>query len=460
MSRRTVIAIITCIIFVQGCKTKFYPEKPVAEYVSKAPEIEKIESYLSIPVEISLEDLEKQVNTYLKGRLYEDNSFTNNENDGLVCIVKKYSDIKIESWKNAVRITAPLDVWGKYKTMGVTTEFKGVLAVTYNTSITIMENWKMVTNTWPGGHEWIRPPTIDVLSVDVPVTYIADAILNGQQEGISKEIDKAVKENIDLKALMKDAITGLYEPMLISEEYKSWLRIQPTEIMLSQINSNSKKMKITLGLRAYMETIVGEKPAFADTTLFPSLHIVEKMPDEFNVGLVTIVKYADAAKLMNELYVLQPYTYAEGKKSITLTHFDMWAQGDRMVMEIGTKGSLNGFVYLIGTPYYEEKDRTIRMKDVDFHLDTKNKLIKSANWLLHGTFAKVMQKNIYFEIGKELDATKKDCQSYFNNYECSEGVFLNGKLNELEAKKVYLVEDGIVAVVNTKGKLSVKIGEN
>lgn len=97
------------------------------------------------------------------------------------------------------------------------------------------------------------------------------------------------------------------------------------------------------------------------------------------------------------------------------------------------------------------------MKDLDFHLDTKNKLIKSGNWLLHGTFAKVMQKNIYFEIGKELDATKKDCQEYFNNYEISKGIHLNGKLNELEAQKVYLIESGIVAVVNATGKLSVNV---
>lgn len=457
MKKLSCILIITVVGLVSSCKTKFYPEKPVVEYKSKEPEIEKVESYLSIPIEISLTELERQVNTYLKGRLYEDNSFTNNENDGLVCIVKKFADIKIESWKNAVRVTIPLDVWGKYKTVGVTTEFKGVLAVTYNTTITVLENWKLVTNTWSGGHEWIQSPTIDVAGVDIPVTYIADAILNGQQESISKEIDKAVKENIDLKKMLKGIIMGLYEPMLVSEEYHSWLRMQPYEILLSQINSNSKEMRITLGLRANMETIIGDKPAIADTTKFPSLHIVEKMPDEFNVGLVTIVKYTDASRLMNELYVVQPYTYTDGKKSITLTHFDMWSQGERMVMEIGVKGNLNGFVYLIGTPYYEEKDRTIRMKDVDFHLDTKNKLIKSANWLLHGTFAKVMEKNIYFEIGKELDATKKDCQQYFTNYEVSKGVFLNGKLNELDAKNVYLVENGIVAVVNAKGKLSVKV---
>lgn len=356
MKKPFFFSILTIIVLAQGCKTKFYPEKPVVQY--NPPQIEKIESFLSIPIEISLTDLERQINTYLKGKLYEDNSFTNNENDGLVCIVKKYADIKIESWKNAVRITAPLDVWGKYKTMGVTTEFKGVLAVTYNTTITITENWKMLTNTWSGGHEWIESPTIDVLSIDVPVTYIADAILEGQQEGISKQIDIAVKENIDLKSMVKDVIMGLYEPMLVSEEYRSWLRMQPNEILISQINSNSKKMRINLGLRANMETIVGEKPAMADTTKFPTLHIVEKMPEEFNVGLVTIVNYTDASKLMNDLYVVNPYIYTDGKKSITLTHFDMWSQGERMVMEIGVKGSLNGFVYLIGIPYYDEKTRT------------------------------------------------------------------------------------------------------
>ena len=97
------------------------------------------------------------------------------------------------------------------------------------------------------------------------------------------------------------------------------------------------------------------------------------------------------------------------------------------------------------------------MKDTDFHLDTKNKLLKSANWLLHGTFAKKMEQYMYFEMGKELDATKKECQAYFNNYELSKGVVLNGKLSEIETSKIFLLEDAIVTVVDVKGKASIKV---
>jgi hypothetical protein len=111
----------------------------------------------------------------------------------------------------------------------------------------------------------------------------------------------------------------------------------------------------------------------------------------------------------------------------------------------------------MGTPAYDSVSRNIIMQNVDFHVDTKNKLLKSANWLLHGKFAKVMEKNLYFEIGKQLDASKVDAASYLNNWEYSKGIFLKGKLDQLETRKVFLTSEGIVCVMTASGKVGVRV---
>jgi hypothetical protein len=68
-----------------------------------------------------------------------------------------------------------------------------------------------------------------------------------------------------------------------------------------------------------------------------------------------------------------------------------------------------------------------------------------------------MEKNLYFEIGKQLDASKVDAASYLNNWEYSKGIFLKGKLDQLETRKVFLTSEGIVCVMTASGKVGVRV---
>jgi hypothetical protein len=51
----------------------------------------------------------------------------------------------------------------------------------------------------------------------------------------------------------------------------------------------------------------------------------------------------------------------------------------------------------------------------------------------------------------------KEAQTYLTNYEPVKGVFINGKLEKLEASEVYLIEDAMVAVLNVGGRINLRI---
>jgi hypothetical protein len=118
---------------------------------------------------------------------------------------------------------------------------------------------------------------------------------------------------------------------------------------------------------------------------------------------------------------------------------------------------VNGVVYLIGTPFYDVATRSIRMKDLDFEVDSKKKLLKAANWLGHGKIIKIMNQYMVFPIGDQLDASKKDAQTYFTNYQPVKGVTINGKLEKLETSDVYLIQDAIIALISVGGNLNVRL---
>src|SRR5688572_10278683 len=111
--------------FFSACKTNVAPVKPEENYLPAKTVHDRELSFLTIPMTISLADIQKQINTYVTGVLYDDNSLDNNDGDGIIFKVKKYADIKLEALSSKIRLTVPLDVWGKYRTLGITTEFKG-----------------------------------------------------------------------------------------------------------------------------------------------------------------------------------------------------------------------------------------------------------------------------------------------------------------------------------------------
>lgn len=450
--------IVSCmaVLVLAGCKQTIVVTKPAENYIPRTS-YDKQVSVINIPIEIPVAELEKQINKYITGTIYEDKSFTDNDGDNLKCLVKKYSPIKMDALQNRVKITLPLEISGAYQKMGAVINFKGILSTTYVTAITFEDNWKLKTVTKSNGYEWIKSPKIDLGLFDMPVTWVADAVMKGQDNYINETIDDAIKQYVNLRELTQPAFAALVQPINVSEAYKSWFKITPLEANITQLNAADKKIKFTLGLKANTETFIGKQPAPADISKGVEMRVSKELPSDFNLGLVAVTPYADASEIMNEQFVKSGYEYKEGKYHLKFTKMNLYGQNDKMVVEVGMLGSVNGDIYLIGTPYYDAASRSIKMKDLDFDLDTKQKLLKTANWLAHGKITKIMQQSMVFPIGEQLDEAKKEAQSYFNNYQPVKGVFLNGKLDKLEASDVYLISDAIVAVISVGGNVNVKI---
>ena len=94
---------------------------------------------------------------------------------------------------------------------------------------------------------------------------------------------------------------------------------------------------------------------------------------------------------------------------------------------------------------------------MDYVLNTKGILTKTANWLLQGTILKKIQENCRYSIKDNLAEGKKNMLPYLSNYSPMKGVFVNGTMDDFEFEKVELTNDAIIAFINATGKMNVKI---
>ena len=135
----------------------------------------------------------------------------------------------------------------------------------------------------------------------------------------------------------------------------------------------------------------------------------------------------------------------------------LWAKEGKMIIELDMTGSINGSIYLSGIPNYNAITKEIYFDQMDYVLNTKGILTKTANWLLQGTILKKIQTNCRYSIQENLDDAKKNMQPYLTNYSPMKGVFVNGTLADFEFEKVELTNEAIIAFINTSGKVNVRI---
>src|SRR5690606_3707532 len=74
----------------------------------------KIKSHLTLPISIPVSEVNNLINGSVTGVLFEDNSFTDNDNDQFKVRVEKSDKIKLTALKeNRFLIEVPLKIWAE-----------------------------------------------------------------------------------------------------------------------------------------------------------------------------------------------------------------------------------------------------------------------------------------------------------------------------------------------------------
>lgn len=475
------LIILTTAIILQGCSsskpstnsssgvgggtsttvTQSNPEAPKESYLYKGKQVEKNVSTIGIPFEISMADVERQINANVKDLVFEDNSMDDNNYDNFMCKVYKRDNIVVTTQNEAFTFNVPLKVWAKvgYKVMGMSIppqELNFEFNVKFGSKFSIAPNWEANVQSFPIGYDWIKKPTVRLAGFDISVAGLVERALNSKQDAILKALDDAVRKNVEIKKYIVQAWNTAMQPYLLSEKYRTWLKITPTELQMTPLTSVNNKVKATIGILAYTETITGAKPLFTPVVTVPDLKLVNQIADDFKVGIIAEIPLSEAAKLTGDTLIGQNFSFKDGKYNVKVTDIDVYGDGDKMVIKSGLSGNINGRIYFKGIPAYDPATKSVYLDNFDYDLKTKNFLVGTANWLFQGTFAKNMKQAMTFNIGGQIDDMKKQVQANLNK-QVSKGVTLNGSVLELTPDKVYMTPNSIIAVIKATGKLDIKI---
>ena len=443
------------------------PKAPAEVYLYTNMQIqnEKHRSVVNVPVELSLVDVAKQLNAQVQGLIYEDNSFEDDNQDGFKTKVWKNAPITVEIRDSLLFCTVPLKIWAEkaYSISPLGLKMSGSQATEFAinlkffTRFGLNPDWHVNTQTASAGFDWITKPMIRVAGVEIPITGLVSRKISENLERFSKAIDENVKQNFEIKKYVLQAWNTIREPRLLSEAYRTWLLITPTDVLMSPFEMANGKIKSTIGIRGFTQTIIGEKPVRKAEIEIPNLQITTDVPKGFEVGIIGVMSHAEATRLAAAQFIGQKYEFNKGAYKVEVTSLEIYGQNEKLVIKAGLKGSLEGVIYLKGVPYYDPATRMLSLKNVDYDLNTRNLLVKTANWFLQGRFAKQMEKQFIFPIGPQMDEAQKTIRQQLTSRRVAKGIELAGDIETLAPDQVYLTATSLVALVMAKGRVEVKI---
>jgi len=414
-------------------------------------------SFVSMPMEVSLNEIEIQLNKSLSGLIYEDTNLLDDETEMKIW---KTGTIKLTEKNGKIESVLPLKIWSKIK---YGTNFMGLndtREINLNGTIILesvakLSNWKMNTTSKIVDFEWSESPTILVAGKKIPITYIINPTLSIFKSKVAKKIDEAIEKSCDFKPYVLDVLEKMSTPFQTSQEYETWFKLNPMEVYVTDAVLQKSKIFMDLGLKCTMQTMVGQTPKNTFTRENISFKPVSKVPDKTVATVAAISTYSSASRIITKNF--QGQEFSSGKRKIVVQKVDLWSKEGKMIVALDMTGSIEGTIYLSGIPNYNSVTKEIYFDQMDYVLNSKGILTKTANWLLQGIILKKIQENCRYSIKENLEEGKKSLLPYLNNYSPMKGVFVNGTLNEFEFEKVELTNEAIIAFITTTGKMNVKI---
>jgi hypothetical protein len=420
-------------------------------------------SFINLPISVKLKDVENQTNALLNGLIYEDKNI---EDDDIEMKIWKLAPISInndpEVSGGKIKTILPLKVLFKYrigtKTLGVelynTKEFNlnGVVTLMSDVALT---NWKLNTKTELKSIDWNESPTMVVFGKNVPVTYLMNPTLKIFRSKLEKKIDAAIEKSMDFKPNVLAALEKICTPFQMSEAYESWLRIVPVEIYSTNAKLKKDTFLMEMGMKCTMETLIGNKPESKFDATKITLKPVTKIPNQITANIAAVSTFAEASKIMTKNFAGQEF--GSGSKKVKVQKVDIWHKNDKLVIALDVLGSVNGTIYLTGFPQYNEQTKELFFDKLDYALDTKSKLMRTANWLAQGLVLRKIQESCRYSIIPNLEEGKQNMMVYLKNYSPMPGVFVNGKMDDIQFQKIQLTNKAIIAFIKVNGTVNVSV---
>ncbi|HEY6838074.1 MAG TPA: DUF4403 family protein [Geobacteraceae bacterium] len=445
LSTKTVSPLIFAILALtlSGCSGA----KPflAAEPPGAAPfrtELKKEMSTLNVAVEATSGELAAALNQAVPSSLYRGATGIS----GLSADISRNGPIAVSAADNYLYLTVPLSMslnYSFFKTPPTTFKLK------FKTAVRVTPDWKLTTEIYYMGLSDLFAEELRVGPLAIKPRSVVEGMTQPVQKTLSDMVSRKINDKFPLRPQVENAWKAAQKPVLLDRNYNAWLRISPRDVMLYPPSAQNNRVKMSLGLTSMAEVVVGSEPSAAPHTPLPNLKVVNAMDKNFRIAVNTDLYYRDIVAIASPLILGKDFG-SEGK-SVILKAFDVYGNGERLIVKVETKGSLDGVFYLTCKPLFNPQTNVFSVEDVDFDMNTESLLLTSADWFLHGTIRDMIREKLNVNLSERVEQARDMARKAVARVKLADHVFLKGNVASVKLHDVLVQKDKISIQVYSEG---------
>ncbi len=431
-------------------------------------------SSVSVPVSVSISAIEERLNKEFAGVLYKDDKL---EGDNVAVTVSKNGRLSIRADKDKIYFSVPLHIYakGRWKwdpcklcpTIDKTEDTAFDMVINTESRFGITEDYsiKTITST---DFEWGNTkPTLQLGPLKIGLARFVEPKMHEQMALMGKLLDKELQNHLNMRKYVVNAWQLIQEPVKLDDGLDAWLNIVPQDVRIAPFQVKNGNLSTRIGITSFISVSTDGKPQIQVNKNLPKLLIDNRLSDDIQIGLTANIPYEHASKLLQEQVAGQTYKFDGDKSQLTVKNATISPGGQQLIMMLDVDGKtkaglftkkIAGKIYLRGTPYYDAQSATIKVRDIDYDLDTKDKLLSAASWLAKDKFKEMIQAQVNFPVQGQLTEAKKMLQKNLDqSARVHESVLLRGSIKDIVPENIYLTPAGIKAVITANGNLTATI---
>jgi hypothetical protein len=321
------------------------------------------------------------------------------------------------------------------------------VAVGVTTTATLAPSWTLQSSTTLTRLEALNRCTVTIFNVDVTDKILgrARALLSGELG----RVDTALAA-LDVRSPAAQAWAKLQEPLQLAPD--AWLMVNPDEVHFSGIGGDGTTLRTVVGLRGAPRVVYGARPA-STTAPLPSPGVPPAGLPGFNVTLVAAIPHEAASAEIRS--TLRGRRLVRGKRHIEVTDARVYGVGSNVaVLEVAFKGSAKGRAFFTGHPAYDPATGRLSVADLEFDLETKNVLLKAADWLYHSDVRDVIRAQATWDARPAVQGAHDALQKALNA-DLGNGIALTGSVSAVTPVGVWVSPSEVWLLIRAEGTASV-----
>ncbi|CCH00949.1 hypothetical protein FAES_2940 [Fibrella aestuarina BUZ 2] len=397
------VLILLVVSLAVSCK-KVKPKPPAAEGFDD--EIPPAISFLAGPISFNIRALEDQINKALKPELVRPEMMKDQKGAAMFNLrVYRTGRVKIKYANNKVSFSAPLQVWiDNPLRLNKRKHSKNALcalAVDFQSPLQVSPNWRLSTKAKFTNYTWIEKPKLRILGVNISVTRLVENLLEKRRPEIEEVIDKAVHNELRLDRQVRPIWKSLQKPLLLVKSPDSiWLVPTPFSVAVGEVTGNATTLTVPIRVAFSTRTEIGKRPDVDTNGQLPHLRKARSIRQTSDLRVMSFITYDDMNRVLAK--TLQGHNLGLAGGMVKIKRARVYGGQKALIIRTDVGGAVNGTLYFRGQPAYDTLTHTLRIKNIDFDVETEERLLATADWLLHDRLKDTLSKVLHIPLREQI----------------------------------------------------------